>query len=264
MSSFPTLRAQVSAFIGTHWVFGEVCKPITIPREAIDASTGDINHYYGEARELRTGGVSGRAMNIWFKKKDRGYDLRLGPAVVRRCTDARSIPAMRDILVGEVERSDRGRGDRAKYIGWHCNAGPVFVLASFLDPRKPPIDPGQLRSALQLPHQEAARDDLWLIARLALFPGGVEDVIRNELEPDVNKRSLRVTDDSPLRFAYQLAFHFHDAELHAALVAAAQAAGVTSTAPPRTKRARAATETAIAPSSATPMTMTIYALELCV
>jgi hypothetical protein len=238
--AFGALRANVHDFVSSHWVFGELCKPITIPREAIDPATGDVNHYFGEVRELRASGAwSGRPSSIWFKKKDRGYELRLGPAVLRRArgavAGAVSMPAMRDIFVGEVERGGPGR---AKYISWHCNAGPVFVLASFVAPGRAPIDREKLRAALQpASASDAAGDDLWLIARLALYPGGVEEVIAQEQLPS-HERDLRVTDDSPLRFAYQLAFHFHDTELHAALAAAAQAAGITS-APPRTKRARA-------------------------
>jgi len=243
---FTELRAQVHAFMSSHWVFGELCKPLTIPREAIDPATGDVNHYYGEVRELRASGAStGRASTIWFKKKDRGFDLRLGPAVIRRplLAGARSMPAMRDIFVGEVERGGFGR---AKYIAWHCNAGPVFVLASFVAPGRAPVAPDKLREALQQPtpdqqqqqqQQQSGRDDLWLIARLALYPGGVEEVVAQELTPS-DQRTMRVTDDSPLRFAYQLAFHFQDAQLQSALAAAAQAAGIVS-APPRTKRARA-------------------------
>jgi len=242
-SAFAELRAQVHGFMSSHWVFGELCKPITIPREAIDPLTGDVNHYFGEVRELRASGSSGRASMIWFKKKDRGYELRLGPAVMNvGASHRRMMPALRDIFVGEVDRGFglAARHGRAKYIAWHAHAGPIFVLASFLAPGRAPIDADRLRDALQIPTNDhgLGRDDFWLIARLALYPGGVEEVIEQESKPS-SARDLRVTDDSPLRFAYQLAYHFNDMTLHAALVAAAQQANIV-TAPPRTKRARAA------------------------
>lgn len=238
------LRKKVYTYISRHWAFGQLRKPITIPNDAIDPLTGSVNHYSGEVAELRTSGVSyGHVPTIWFKKKDHGYELRLGPAVVyRRCADLSFyIPAVDDILVGEVERNTyqgRGRGgERARYIAWHSNAGPMFVFASFLSEDRKPVEMGKLREAIQLPNTES-RDDLWIIARLALFPGGVEYIISQELKPQ-EERELLVTDKSPLRFAFQLAFHFNDPELRTELTAASQRAGITSNAPQRTKRARA-------------------------
>lgn len=266
------LRSHVYEFISKHWAFGELRKPITIPNEAIDPLTGSMNHFSGEVSELRTSGVSyGRAPTIWFKKKDRGFDLRLGPAVIRRgCPESSSsIPAIGDVFVGEVERSTfrggrggrGGGGERARYIAWHSNAGPMFVLASFLSPERTPVSLEKLKEAVQLPNTES-RDDLWIIARLALYPGGVEYIISQELKPQ-EERELIVTDKSPLRFAFQLAFHFNDTQLRTELTSASQNAGIASNSQqPRTKRARAP-EQDIRQEEPHKVPWSLYALEMC-